>query len=462
MRTLDWDGRRWAFLLTGVGILVFALCSNCVAYAGVLAQDTSPAPGTPITTSSVVSSASDDAGTDPVGCVSQSWYYEIYFGQCNDRRNITSGFIFRAVAVPQGAHVEDAYIDFTVDGTYANTLALSVYGEAVGNANPFEDDSQPGDRTLTAAHVPWSIMPDDVWAMNESRQTPDLTAVVQEIVNRSDWVAGNALDIIVKNAGPATAAPDDPVDRLHRRVFAFERAELVPPYLPARLVVTYKLAEQTPPVCRVAYQGMNGRGQAVFSYTVQDGESGLAEVIVTQQENVTFEPAPGLDGRLGGIVVGTTEPFAVNASQVDALQPGLSALMVKDVAGNITTCDLASFMAVRSTGKPAEVTMRGVAKAKHFVTIFNGAPGLKNLDVVVNGVKFKVAGTADAAILQFDIGAALHDGDNTVSVTARAKPGSRAAVVVGEAAIMEAAAMTAAGASVETQWPLLHFPFLKK
>ena len=137
MRTLDRDGRRWAFLLTGVGILILALCSNLVSYAGVLAQDISPAPGTPTTTSSVVSSASDDAGTDPVGCASESWYDEIYFGQCNDRRDITSGFVFRAVAVPQGAHIEDAYIDFTVDGTYANTLDLAVYGEAVGNANPF-------------------------------------------------------------------------------------------------------------------------------------------------------------------------------------------------------------------------------------------------------------------------------------------------------------------------------------
>lgn len=462
MRTLDWDGRRWAFLVIVVGILVFAFCSNFVSYAGVHAQDVSPAPVTSITTSSVVSSGSDDAGTDPVGCLSQSEYYEIYFGQCNDGSEITSGFLFRAVAIPQGAHIENAYVDFTVDGTYANTLALAVYGEAAGNAESFGANGQPADRTITAAHVPWSITPDDVWEMNESRQTPDLTTVVQEIVNRSDWVAGNALDIIVKNAGPATAAPGDPVDRLHRRVFAFERTQLVPPYLPARLVVTYEVAEKTPPVCRVTYQGTNAQGLAVFAYTIQDDESGVAEVVTTQQQNVKFEPSPGPDGRLGGIVFGTTEPFIVNTSQVNALQPGLSALTVRDVAGNTTTCDLASFMAVRSTGKPAEVAMRGVAKAKHFVTIFNGAPGLKNLDVIVNGLKFKVAGTEDNAIVQFDISIALHDGDNTVTVTARAKPGSRAAIVVGETVMTDLAAMRAATATIEYQWPILHLPFVEK
>lgn len=461
MRTLDWDGRRWAFLVIVVGILVFALCSNFVSYAGVHAQDVSPAPGMSFTTSSVVSSGSDDAGTDPEGCLSQSGYYEIYFGQCNDGSAITSGFLFRALAIPQGAHIENAYVYFTVDGTYANTLALSVYGEAAGNAEPFGANSQPADRALTAAHVPWSITPDDVWEMNESRQTPDLTSVVQEIVNRSDWVVGNALAIIVKNAGPATPAPGDPVDRLHRRVFAFERAQLVPPYLTARLVVTYDVLEQITPVCRVAYQGTNAQEQAVYAYTVQDSESGVAEVVVTEQQNVTFKPAPGQDGHLGGVVFGTTETFIVKATQVDALQPGLSALRVKDVAGNAAVCDLAAFMAVRSTGKPALVTMSGVAKAKHVVTIFNGAPGLKNLDVIVNGVKIKVAGAADNAIAQFDIGTALHDGDNTITVTAYAKPGSRAAVVIGEAAMAGPATMSAASVSVELQRPMLHLPFVR-
>ncbi len=370
--------------------------------------------------------------------------------------------MFCAVAVPQGALIEQAYVEFTVDGSYANTLALAVYGEAVGDADPFGAYGQPEHRTLTTAHVPWSLLPDDTWEMNQSRQTPDLAPVVQEIVNRSDWLEGNALDIIVKNVGPAIAAPGDAVDRLHRRVFAFERTQLVPPYLPARLVVTYQLVEQTRPVCQVTYQGTNAQGQAMFAYTVQDGESGLAEVMVTRQQNVAFRPAPEADGRIAGIAFGTIEPFVVNATQVDALQPGLSALTVRDVAGNTTTCDLASFMAVRSTGKPVSVTMAGVSLAKRFVTIFNGAPGLKNLDVVVNGVKFKVAGTVDNAVLQLDIGAALHEGDNTVTVIAYAKPGSRATVVLGETVMEGSAAIAAASVAVKIEWPLLHLPFVEK
>lgn len=53
--------------------------------------------------------------------------------------------------------------------------------------------------------------------LGQTRTSPDLTAIVQEILNRPDWASGNALAIIVKNAGPASGP------LLHRRVIGYER-----------------------------------------------------------------------------------------------------------------------------------------------------------------------------------------------------------------------------------------------
>lgn len=163
-----------------------------------------------------VSSETDDAGPNPVtNCMFATSHAEVYFGECFDGSGIISGFRFPNVPIPQGAFITSARIEFTVDGPYDNPLTLVISGEATGDAQPFSDVSRPDNRPLTDAVLPWVIPSTDHWEFHEKRQTPDLTAVVQEIVNRQDWVKGNALAIIVGNARPA--------NRQHRRVFAFER-----------------------------------------------------------------------------------------------------------------------------------------------------------------------------------------------------------------------------------------------
>jgi hypothetical protein len=182
-----------------------------------------------------VSGGSSDAGTDPrYTCSYSTGANEIYFGQCPNGQNITSGFRFTNVAIPQGTQIGQAYLDFTVDGPYDETLSLAIYGQASGHALPFSSVSRPDQRPLTLASAAWSIPASDHWELGETRQSPDLTAAVQEILSRPDWVAGNAMAIIVKNVGPASGP------RYHRRVIGFER----PVWFPgvdhaARLVIVF-------------------------------------------------------------------------------------------------------------------------------------------------------------------------------------------------------------------------------
>lgn len=175
-------------------------------------------------------SEADDAGPNPDNnCAYSINHNEIYFGECFDGTGIISGFRFSDIPIPRGAFITSAYIEFTVDGPYDNPLALVFKGEATGNAQPFSDSSRPDDRALTKAVVPWAIPASDHWEYYQKRQTPNLAAVVQEIVNRQDWSKGNTLAIMVGNARPANG--------LHRRVFAFERGAATGDV--ARLIVNF-------------------------------------------------------------------------------------------------------------------------------------------------------------------------------------------------------------------------------
>lgn len=166
-----------------------------------------------------VSGGADDASTDPRfgRCVYTTGANEIYFGQCSNGQNITSGFRFPNVTLPQGAQIAEAYLEFTVDGPYTDELTVVFYGEASGNAQPFSFSSRPENRPLTQASAAWHILSSDRWELGQTRASPDLTAIVQEIINRPDWTSGNALAIIVKNAGPVSGP------NLHRRVIGYER-----------------------------------------------------------------------------------------------------------------------------------------------------------------------------------------------------------------------------------------------
>ncbi len=214
-----------------------------------------------------VSSGSDDAGLvppyPPVGSCNYSTIdREVYFGECPDGEGIVSGFRFPNVTVPQGAQIAEAYLEFTVDGPYTDELTVAFYGEDSGNAQPFSVFSRPEDRPLTEASVTWHIPFDDRWELGQIRTSPDLTSIVQEIVNRPDWVAGNALAIVVKNAGPASG------QWRHRRVIGYERPVWYPgPENAARLIIRLRktvsveiLDAQGNPVTA---QSLNGDGWPV-------------------------------------------------------------------------------------------------------------------------------------------------------------------------------------------------------
>jgi fibronectin type 3 domain-containing protein len=119
----------------------------------------------------------------------------------------TVGMRFPGVAVPAGATISNAYVQFQVDETPSAATSLTVAGQAGDNAPGFTTAaSNVSSRPRTSAAVSWvpATWP-TVGARGADQRTPNLVSVVQEIVSRPGWVGGNALALIVTGSGRRTA-----------------------------------------------------------------------------------------------------------------------------------------------------------------------------------------------------------------------------------------------------------------
>ncbi len=178
--------------------------------------------------------SSNDAGTNPYSdCIYSTAFPEIYFGECPNHSGVVSGFRFTNVNIPTGARITEAHLEFTIDGPYTDDITINFYGEASGNAAAFSSTNRPSNRALTSASAEWHIPTSDSWQLGQLRNSPELTALVQEIMSRPDWLSGNALAIIVKNAAPASG------NWRHRRVVGYDRENWYPgTQYSARLVIS--------------------------------------------------------------------------------------------------------------------------------------------------------------------------------------------------------------------------------
>lgn len=115
------------------------------------------------------------------------------------------GVRFRNLGIPQGATIVDAYIQFTTEGTSRNTstASLTIKGEKSGNCNYFSSSSYDlSNRTMTSASVAWSPSQwHTLYEHGTNQQTPDLKAVVQEIVNLSNWDTNDAMVFVITGSG---------------------------------------------------------------------------------------------------------------------------------------------------------------------------------------------------------------------------------------------------------------------
>jgi len=141
-----------------------------------------------------------DDGDMDIGSSDLELVYEDAGDPTTDEQVI--GLRFVDIPLDKGAPVINAYVEVTVDrvnkqGTEA-PVNLIIEGELVSNAAPFEDVANNiTDRAVTVSQVKWSI---PAWTEENAKfQTPDISSILQEIVNQEGWVSGNAIVLIFRD-----------------------------------------------------------------------------------------------------------------------------------------------------------------------------------------------------------------------------------------------------------------------
>jgi hypothetical protein len=124
-----------------------------------------------------------------------------------DEGNLVVGLRFRGVAVPKGAQITNAYVQFQADEAQSGATSLTIKGQADDNAATFTTAAGSiSSRPTTAAAASWAP---PAWLgvgdAGLAQRTSNIAGVLQEIVNRSGWAPGNALVLLVTGTGTRVA-----------------------------------------------------------------------------------------------------------------------------------------------------------------------------------------------------------------------------------------------------------------
>jgi hypothetical protein len=162
--------------------------------------------GTPATIDVRVAAGADDAEESSSGSVSTSSSdLDLLLDGSTAQR--AAGVRFAAVTIPPGATVTAAWIQFKAKEAQSEATSLVVRAQTIDTAPAFVATSgNVTSRALTSARASWTPIPS--WSVGQAdaaQRTPDLALVLQEIVDRSGWRAGNAIALVITGTGRRVA-----------------------------------------------------------------------------------------------------------------------------------------------------------------------------------------------------------------------------------------------------------------
>lgn len=109
------------------------------------------------------------------------------------------GICFKSILIPKGITITSAHIAITAEETDYTPVNVRIYGNDVNNASPPVSAAAADALILTDAYKDWNTLPD----FNPSTKitTPDLSEIIQEIIDRTGWAPGNNIQILLKDNG---------------------------------------------------------------------------------------------------------------------------------------------------------------------------------------------------------------------------------------------------------------------
>ena len=121
--------------------------------------------------------------------------------------SLLTGFRFNSINLARNAEIRSASLQFTSRSAAETPTELVIRAEAVGNAPEFTDQPKNlSSRKLTSSEIRWSP---EAWKMSsagESQRSPDLSALIREVISQEDWRPGNSLVFVVSGTGQRISA----------------------------------------------------------------------------------------------------------------------------------------------------------------------------------------------------------------------------------------------------------------
>ncbi|MDP3998755.1 MAG: prepilin-type N-terminal cleavage/methylation domain-containing protein [bacterium] len=152
-----------------------------------------PAP-TPISgTIDVQVTASLNDATDLYGLSQRNDDYNLVT-DVNGSGTRSSGLRFVNITIPQGATITAAYIRIALPNGGSTNIDANIYADDADNSADFANaNPYVSARIKTTALVRWTA----INAPLGYQQSPSIISVVQEIIDRSGWLSGNSLSILM-------------------------------------------------------------------------------------------------------------------------------------------------------------------------------------------------------------------------------------------------------------------------
>lgn len=116
----------------------------------------------------------------------------------SNRGHQWTGLRFRGVTTPKDASINQAYIQFTTDETkQSGAVQLRIRGVAQDNPGTWSGNYAVSGSAKTSASITWTPPNWNSVGNSGANERVDVTAIVQELVNRAGWNPNNAMSFAI-------------------------------------------------------------------------------------------------------------------------------------------------------------------------------------------------------------------------------------------------------------------------
>ena len=140
-------------------------------------------------------------GSPTVGGSSDNVLSMTKVGECGAGVEQRVGLLFNAGAgLPKGSAIQAADVQFTSAGIVDNVdVTLRIRGILVGNQAAFTSGNSSQMTPMTTAYVDWTPTTWPATTQSNTKQrTPNISAVLQEVINQATWATGNNIGLVIE------------------------------------------------------------------------------------------------------------------------------------------------------------------------------------------------------------------------------------------------------------------------